>query len=197
MFLSYLFFLCSFSIVQTLVLANNHEDMINKVIHGEEGKGEVDQDKKEEEQQEQEEQLFSKLTFDVKDEINFFRERSLKEGDIGGIEEEELNSSFWGRLYIDGFPGQNGMQYFRAHFGSLPPLHRVTFRLGQSLEYCDNDNDNDNDNDLENEDKDVFDKDTIVVVKRGNCPFSEKAQRAFDSGAGGILFINNEVGEGY
>ena len=92
------------------------------------------------------------------------------------------NDSFWGRLYIDGFPGQ--MQYFRAHFGGLPPPQRVKFKLAQPLNYCD---------DVQGENNNAFDSDTIIVAKRGNCTFVEKAQRAYDNGAGGILFINNEV----
>lgn len=119
---------------------------------------------------------FSNLQFNIYDELHG-KEMSRKR-----------QNSFWGRLYIDGIPGQNGMQYFRAHFGQLPQSsHRVKFVLGQHLDECSGDY-KQSSNEME-----VIDGDTILVVKRGNCTFGEKAEGALAAGAGGILFVNNEV----
>lgn len=104
--------------------------------------------------------------------------------------------SFWGRLYIDGFPGENGMQYFRAHFGQSPPSAKVKFILAPHLDDCRDGDDDDDDGHSSSVDVDLIDNDTILVVKRGNCTFGEKAQLAHDLGAGGILLVNNEVSSG-
>ena len=102
---------------------------------------------------------------------------------------------------MDRFPGHNGMQYFRAHFGNEPPLHRVKFVFANPSTYC-KDNDDDDDDDEERKSAveksnelspSTFDLDTILVVKRGDCTFVEKSQRAQDAGAGGLLIVNNEV----
>ncbi|KAL9181115.1 hypothetical protein ACHAXT_009920 [Thalassiosira profunda] len=73
-------------------------------------------------------------------------------------------SSFWGRLYINGFPGS--LQYFRTEFGGHPLL----------------------------ENADGIDEATVVVTMRGGCTFSEKAFAAHDAGAAGVLFVNTEEG---
>ena len=125
--------------------------------------------------------------------------------DFRSIEENQLKAdASWGRLYIDGFPGESGIQYFRANFGSVPPSHRVKFVLDDStsMTYCNSDDKNNDDHENEEVNEveksstprsDQFDSDTIIVVKRGSCSFAEKAKRAQATGAGGLLIINNEV----
>lgn len=95
-------------------------------------------------------------------------------------------SSFWGRLYLNGFPNRKGTQYFRAHFGSVPPTNEITFTLASSS-LCKRD--------IATTQEREFDKmdDLIVVELRGNCTFEEKAWTAQQYGARGILFVNNEV----
>lgn len=122
------------------------------------------------------------------------RATSIEERVSSKLNFDSHNESTWGRLYLQGFPGHNGMQYFRAHFGSEPPLHHVKFVLANPSTYC-RDNDEEErsvgkSNDLS---PSTFDVDTILVVKRGDCTFVEKSQRAKDVGAGGLLIVNNEV----
>lgn len=100
--------------------------------------------------------------------------------------EDFQHNSFWGRLYVDGMPGQNGIQYYKAQFGSYPPLDRVKMVVpGDSLQYCDSQETKPR--------QQSFGKDTVLIVHRGSCPFAEKAKRAQDEGAGGLVVINSEV----
>lgn len=94
--------------------------------------------------------------------------------------------STWGRLYIERLPGHNGIQFFRGHFGALtPPLHSVKFVVADPLTYCNGK--------TEKSSQDLFGSDSVVVVKRGECSFVAKSKRVQESGASGILLINNEV----
>ena len=128
------------------------------------------------------EERFSNLNFNAYDGYNAIAEYNLKDNN------EKQYNSFWGRLFIDGFPGENGMQYFRGHFGTMPQsLRKVKFVLAQHLDDC---SEADDSTIL---DEDLIDYDTVLVAKRGICTFGEKAQRAIEAGAGGILFLNNEV----
>ena len=122
---------------------------------------------------------FSVLSFDQVDDFAI----------AGDVEEEskQEDMSFWGRLYIDGFPDLLGMQYFRAHFGFRPPSNIVRFTLATPFTMCDDDFRPV----LNNTGR--IDKDTIIVTKRGDCSFVEKAQVGLEAGAGGLLVINNEV----
>ena len=122
---------------------------------------------------------FSVLNFDQVDDF----------ATAGDIEEEskQEDMSFWGRLYIDGFPDLLGMQYFRAHFGFRPPSNIVRFILATPSTMCDDDFRPVLNN------SGLIDKDTIIVAKRGDCSFVEKAQVGLEAGAGGLLVINNEV----
>ena len=137
---------------------------------------------------------FSKIDFNAFERTHIKELLNSKDEDKSSLKHE---ISFWGRLYIDGFPGENGMQYFRAHFGQSPPKTKVKFTLAPHLDDC---RDRDDDDDVVDDDEDtivyknLIDDDTILVVKRGNCTFGEKAQLAHDLGAGGILLVNNEVG---
>ena len=106
-----------------------------------------------------------------------------------GVEEQELSveSSWWGRLYVQGFPSPK--QYFRAHFGRAPPDGEVKLLLASPLTMCDDisglamlDNDHE------------VDSSTVIVAKRGSCTFGDKATLAHELGSSGILFINNEAG---
>lgn len=107
--------------------------------------------------------------------------------DIHRSESLTLDSSWWGRLYIKGFP--TPQQYFRAHFGSTPPSGEVKLVLASPLSMCDDvtglatfDNGH------------QVDDNTIIVANRGGCTFGDKAIFAHELGAAGILFINNEEG---
>lgn len=167
MFMPSLFFITSFLLLPVATCASN-ADFINS-------RGRQSQSVDEEER-------FSNLNFNAYD---GYGAKTIFDSESDLAKE---SNSFWGRLFIDGFPGENGMQYFRAHFGILPPsLHKVRFVLAQHLDEC-------SDGGRLNEvDENLIDHDTVLVVKRGNCTFGEKAQRAHDAGAGGILFVNNEV----
>ena len=107
--------------------------------------------------------------------------------DIHTEEHLTLDSSWWGRLYIQGFP--TPIQFFRAHFGSTPPSGEVKLVLASPLSMCDDitglatlDNTHQVDNT------------TVIVAKRGGCTFGDKAIVAHELGAAAILFLNNEQG---
>ena len=122
---------------------------------------------------------FSVLQFDQVEE-DFAAERN--EG-----EEQRLSDlSFWGRLYVDGLP--HPMQYFRAHFGIQPANSTVTLVWASPANMCD----------LEGvftllNAQNQIDSNTVIIVERGDCTFSEKALLVNQTGAAGILYLNNEV----
>ena len=106
-----------------------------------------------------------------------------------GDEDEERRLSelsFWGRLYIDGLPYP--VQYFRAHFGTIQANDTVALVMASPANMCDSEGVPV----LLNSQSEI-DSNTVVVVERGNCTFSEKALVVNRTGAAGILFINNEV----
>lgn len=115
---------------------------------------------------------------------------SQSEHDSG--EHNELlmaKSSFWGRLFLDGFPDRKGIQYFRAHFGSTPPENGITLTLASPNSLCEEDGQRSTTKgqgfgSMAN---------LIVVALRGNCTFEEKARIAEQNSARGVLIVNNEV----
>lgn len=107
---------------------------------------------------------FSRLTFDSKE------------------KERLANETFWGRLYIDSFPDRNGVQYFRAHFDSPPPSNFTTFTLADPITLCGDDLSSD-----------AVASESILVVRRGFCSFSQKTLVAQKMGFRGVLFVNNKV----
>lgn len=105
-------------------------------------------------------------------------------------EQQELDyaaQSFWGRLYVDRFPGRVGFQYFRAHFGLAPPMENVIFRLASPSNLCEKDER------LALYNKTGLGQDIILVAWRGDCSFTDKALAAHESGADGVLYVNNVV----
>lgn len=108
--------------------------------------------------------------------------------ELGNDEEESrrVELSFWGRLYIDGLPYP--VQYFRAHFGTTPANDTVSLLIASPANMCDSEGVPV----LLNSQSEI-DSNTVVVVERGDCTFSEKALLVNRTGAAGILYINNEV----
>jgi len=90
-------------------------------------------------------------------------------------------SRFWGRLYIDGWP--QTIQFFRAHFGIVPPIGRKRFVFAEPREAC---------SDLQNADK--LTSDHVLLVHRGTCTYGQKAKFAQKTNASAIIIINNEPG---
>jgi len=127
----------------------------------------------------------SSTDFDDKDDDD--KDNDQQQDKEGG-EKILAQKSWWGRLYLDGFPGP--FQYFRAHFGAPPPLlsSSLKFVLADPPTACDSEEFIPV---LSNIDQ--IDEHTIVVVVRGDCTFGEKAIEVHKAGALGVLFINNEV----
>lgn len=109
------------------------------------------------------------------------------DGDDNELPQPTTESSFWGKLYVEGFSVP--IQYFRAHFGQAPPSGVVKLLLASPINLCD---DVLGFASLDNADK--VDENTIIFAMRGECTFSEKASAAFEAGAAGIVFINNVEG---
>ncbi len=163
----------------------------------------VEEQQEEHEIGEQREEQFSRLNFNVDDVVDTMQinMRHVEKKKDFEIEEERLNNSFWGRLYMDGFPGQNGAQYFRAHFGQRPPSKHIMFVLADPLDGCSNSSNESGEtinnralNQTLTSSPSLYANETVIVAMRGNCSFAQKAQIAHDKGAAGILFINNEEG---
>eukprot|EP01031_Cornospumella_fuschlensis_P031675 gene31675-38280_t len=103
-----------------------------------------------------------------------------REEDVDG--QLRLRSTrFWGRLYIDGWP--QTIQYFRAHFGTEPPLGRKRFVFAEPRDAC---------SPLTN--ADLLSNDHVLFVHRGSCTFGTKAKNAQSTNASAIVIINNEPG---
>lgn len=124
--------------------------------------------------------------------------------DILKSSEDELadKSSFWGRLYVEGFGFP--MQFFRAHFGLPPTKGMVQIKLADPIDMC---RDSFQQDTLEpdiKKDVKLFETtakegdthvSTILLAIRGSCSFTEKAELAHEKyGAQGILYINNQDG---
>ena len=124
------------------------------------------------------------------DYINDIQERSWEKNrmeNTPNLSVDSVDEPTWGRLYIESLPGLNGIQYFRAHYSAMPPSDSVKFILADPLTYCNNE-----EIDKQIEEK-YYDDNIMVVAMRGNCTFVEKSQRAHDSGARGLVLVNNEV----
>ncbi|KAL7546360.1 hypothetical protein ACHAWF_009699 [Thalassiosira exigua] len=101
-------------------------------------------------------------------------------------ENKPVESAWWGRLYVDGFP--NSFQYFRAHFGSPPSNKPVQLVLADPLNMCEFGEP------VLNWPAVASGHSKVLVVARGGCTFGEKARKARENDFGGILFVNNVEG---
>ena len=90
-------------------------------------------------------------------------------------------SRFWGRLYLDGWP--QTVQFFRAHFGVVPPLGRKRFVFAEPREAC-----------TELTNADLLTSEHVLLVNRGTCTYGQKAKNAQRTNASAIVIINNEPG---
>eukprot|EP00605_Chrysophyceae_sp_TOSAG23-4_P001962 GSChrysophyteH1.ASY1.ANO1.2173.1 assembled CDS len=118
---------------------------------------------------------------EVMSNLDFFADSSpATEDDIEG--QKHLRSTrFWGRLYIEGWP--QTIQFFRAHFGSEPPMGRKTFVFAEPRDAC---------GDLSNAQH--LTEEHIVLANRGSCTYGTKAKNVMKTGASAIVIINNEPG---
>lgn len=127
-------------------------------------------------------EVFSKLDFDA-DSTPAARD------DVPG--QLKLRSTrYWGRMYIEGFP--QPIQFFRAHFGTEPPIGRKHFVFVEPRDACapitlpkvvDPATDR------------VIPADEIVVLAhRGTCSFGVKSINIHNTGASAFVMINNEPG---
>ena len=117
----------------------------------------------------EDEHQFSQLTFDSDQKRNG----------------TNLESSFWGRIYIDSFPDRKGFQYFRAHYGIAPPIEVTNFVLANPIHLCYAAT---SVNEEGSPRTDYTNK--TLVVRRGECGFYQKSQTAAAYGAQGILIVN-------
>lgn len=91
------------------------------------------------------------------------------------------DSRFWGRLYIDGWP--QPIQYFRAHFGSTPPVGRKRFIFAEPRDACEPMTNGAH-----------ITSEHVIIAHRGKCTFGSKAKNAFNTASSGLVIINNEPG---
>ncbi|GMH84234.1 hypothetical protein TrVE_jg7710 [Triparma verrucosa] len=123
--------------------------------------------------------------------FEFFRDFAKEEDIDGQLEQRE--QAWWGRLYVANFPFS--IQFLRGHFGSGPKLAQYTLLLSEPALMCDLTL---YDAMMDNQDrvKELKDqgKNVIIVAKRGNCTYGEKAILAESVGADGILYVNDEEG---
>lgn len=91
------------------------------------------------------------------------------------------DSRFWGRMYLDGWP--QTIQFFRAHFGTSPPIGKKTFVFAEPRDAC---------GELTNAAQ--LTQDHVVLANRGTCTYGQKSKNAQSAGASAIVIINNEPG---
>ena len=117
-------------------------------------------------------EVFSKLDFAADDSF-------ARADDLEG--QSRLRASrFWGRLYVDGWP--QSIQFFRAHFGTEPPLGKKVLVFAEPRDAC---------SALLNSD---LSERHVVLVKRGSCTFGTKAVNVRRTPASAMVVINNEPG---
>jgi hypothetical protein len=113
---------------------------------------------------------------DVPKELDWTARDFAASGDVEG--QKELRASRpWGRLYPQGWP--SGIQYLKAEFGGAAPEGSQTLHVGVPADGC-------------SEMKTV--NGGLVLVNRGTCTFGQKARRAQEAGAQGVIIVNNESG---
>lgn len=91
------------------------------------------------------------------------------------------STRYWGRLYIEGWP--QTIQFFRAHFGSEPPMGRKRFVFAEPRDGCEP---------LTN--ANIITNEHIVLVNRGTCTFGTKAKEVMKTNASSVIIVNNEPG---
>lgn len=91
------------------------------------------------------------------------------------------SSRFWGRLYLDGWP--QTVQFFRAHFGIVPPMGLKKFVFAEPRNGC-----------TELTNAEHLTEDHVVLVNRGTCTYGTKAVNVHKTRASAVIIINNEPG---
>ena len=124
----------------------------------------------------------SKLKFDT---VRGF----AKDSDIKG-QKELRDARFWGRLYIEGWPYP--LQYYLAHFSEPPPLGTMNILNAQPSYGCGPYTDDFN-KIYQSMSKEQIEK-TILLTKRGECSFTQKARKAKELGFKSIAFVNDRPG---
>ncbi len=118
---------------------------------------------------------------EVMSRLDFYADSSpVSEEDVQG-QMRLRDTRFWGRLYIEGWP--QTIQYFRAHFGSSPPMGRKQFVFAEPRDAC---------APLTNAAH--LTADHVVLVNRGTCTYGTKAKNVMQTAASAIIIINNEPG---
>lgn len=99
-------------------------------------------------------------------------------GQSHALPSSELSKHSYGHLVVDG--AIEGFELFRAAFGSLLPCGAYPLISARDSFFCGN------------ETGDVHGK--LVLARRGNCSFFDKAVRALEGGAAGLVIVNNQPG---
>jgi len=118
---------------------------------------------------------------EVMSRLDFFADSSPASEEDREGQERLRDTRFWGRLYIEGWP--QTIQFFRAHFGSAPPMGRKQFVFAEPRDAC---------GPLTNADK--LTADMVVLANRGTCTYGTKAKNVMQTSATAIIIINNEPG---
>lgn len=90
----------------------------------------------------------------------------------------DLSKHAYGHLVVEG--AIEGFELFRAAFGSLLPCGTYPLIAARDSFFCGN------------ETGDISGK--LVLARRGNCSFFDKAVRALEGGAAGLVIVNNQPG---
>lgn len=118
---------------------------------------------------------------EVPSKLDFFADSSPASEDDRDAQIRLRDTRFWGRLYIDGWP--QTIQFFRAHFGSSPPMGHKHFVFAEPRDAC---------GPLTNAAH--LTKDHVILANRGTCTYGTKAKNVMLTNAAAIIIINNEPG---
>uniref|UniRef100_A0A7S1TVA7 PA domain-containing protein n=3 Tax=Phaeomonas parva TaxID=124430 RepID=A0A7S1TVA7_9STRA len=99
------------------------------------------------------------------------------------LQKEIRDQRHWGRLYIEGWPDH--IQYFRAEFGTAPPVGTMPFMLADPIDACGDE--------LRNGDE-IRERGAVVLAYRGTCTFGTKAKLVKNYTDSGLVIMNNEPG---
>lgn len=107
---------------------------------------------------------------------------------------EERKKLSYGRVYLEN--GVNSFEYKLATFGGLPLLGKQHLEISKTLFECSPVSSEEDDAAKlialnKNENSPNYHQ-RLVLVKRGLCPFVEKALNAFHHNASGIIVVNSE-----
>ena len=127
---------------------------------------------------------------EVESKLKFDTVRGFAKEDDVKAQKELRDARFWGRLYIEGWP--YALQYYLAHFSEPPPLGTMNILNAEPSHGCGpfTDEFNKRYQSMTEEEKEK----TLLLTKRGECSFTDKARRASELGFKNIAYVNDRPG---